>query len=100
MTDNTAGRDGVDQLAGVENVRFSDGSTAALADLVAPVPFVADDFVMKSDANMPSVMPLALDDELFGAGADATGRHVRRGRQHPVRPDAEPVDASCGRSTA
>lgn len=70
VTDNTAGRDGVDQLAGVENVRFSDGSTVALADLVAPVPFVADDFVMKSDANMPSVMPLALDDELFGARAD------------------------------
>jgi Ca2+-binding RTX toxin-like protein len=70
VTDNTAGRDGVDQLAGVENVRFSDGSTVALADLVAPVPLVADDFVMKSNADMPSVMP-ALDDELFGAGPDA-----------------------------
>ncbi|MGV9008957.1 beta strand repeat-containing protein [Brevundimonas sp.] len=64
VTDNTAGRDGVDQLVGMENVRFSDGSTVALADLVAPVPFVADDFVMKSGADMPDVMPLALDDDL------------------------------------
>lgn len=72
VADNIAGRDGVDQLVDMENVRFSDGSTAALAELVAPVPFPDDDFMLKSDANMPSVMPLALDDELFGARPDAT----------------------------
>lgn len=65
ISDGTSGRDGVDQLIGVENVRFSDGTTVALADLVPPVPFVADDFVMKSGSDMPDVMPLPLDDELL-----------------------------------
>jgi len=84
VTDSIADRDGVDQLSGVENVRFSDGTTVALADLVSPASFVADDFVMKFDDEMPSVMPLALDDELFGMtpnamtdlfGADASGQY-------------------------
>ena len=71
VTDNIAGRDGTDRLSGVENIRFSDSSTVALADLVASAPFIVDDFVMKADAAEPSVMPLALDDELFGMTPDA-----------------------------
>ena len=73
VTDNTANRDGIDQLVGMENVRFSDGSTVALADLVAPAALATDDFMLKFDMDAPSVMPLALDDELFGRsdmGAD------------------------------
>jgi len=66
VTDNTANRDGIDQLSGVENVRFADGTTVALADIVAAAPFATDDFVMKSEISGPSVMPLALDDDLFG----------------------------------
>lgn len=66
VTDTIADRDGVDQLAGVENVRFSDGTMVALADLVAPASSAEDDFVMKFDAEMPSVMPV-VDDEAFGS---------------------------------
>ncbi|GAA0652644.1 peroxidase family protein [Brevundimonas lenta] len=71
ITDSTAGRDGVDTLLGVEQVRFFNGVVALLSNLVAaPAPLVsakaaapqvlpADDFVLKS-VDLPPVLP-ALD---------------------------------------
>ena len=70
VTDSIADRDGVDQLSGVEIVRFSDGSTMALADLVAPASVAADDFMLKLDVDMPPVMPLAFEDDALATTND------------------------------
>ncbi len=67
--DATAGRDGTDQLVGVERVRFADGSTAAVSSLVAPVPgaemALADDAFLMSKDDGPQVLP---GDDLFDFG--------------------------------
>lgn len=80
VTDGVAARDGVDLLTGVERVRFSDGTTALLSDLVAAaspspttmsaksydaqiLPGLSDDaFVMVKGGDEPLVLP---DDTLL-----------------------------------
>lgn len=52
VTDNTAGRDGVDQLMGVERIRFSDGEEVLLSDLF---PVASIEALAKADAA--PVMP-------------------------------------------
>ena len=56
--DATAGRDGTDQLVGVERVRFADGSTVTLASLVpaAALALSDDDFLVGKEDG-PPVLP-------------------------------------------
>jgi len=63
ITDNVGGRDGIDLLNGIEEVRFSNGVTAILnGGVSAPVLFV-------KDAAGPLVLPgVTSDDFLIGKG--------------------------------
>jgi Ca2+-binding RTX toxin-like protein len=67
VTDNTAGRDGVDQLIGIERIRFSDGETVALADLF---PVTQAQFAALKDGG-PQTMP-AWDDDAFALKSDVS----------------------------
>lgn len=69
ITDSVAGRDGVDQLNGIERVRFSDGTTALLSDLVAPA--AAPTVSANKSAGDAEVLPgISDDDFLIGKGDD------------------------------
>ncbi|GAA0652651.1 peroxidase family protein [Brevundimonas lenta] len=78
ITDNVAGRDGVDLLIGVERVRFSDGTTVLVSALAAAPAVVASAKVSdppvlpaapKTFAADPQVLP-ALDDDFVLKGDD------------------------------
>lgn len=82
VTDNTAGRDGVDQLMGIERIRFSDGETVILTDLF---PVSAIDALAKEDGGQ--VMP-AWEDALFATASErsffepSTGDHMVMDADH------------------
>jgi serralysin len=68
ITDSVGGRDGIDSLSGVERVRFSDGSTVLLSELVAPSGAAA---MSAKYAGEPQVLPGFSDDDfLIGKGDD------------------------------
>jgi len=66
ITDGVGGRDGIDLLNGVERVRFSDGSTALLTDLVSS----AAPLLAEKDDGGPLVLP-SLEDDGFLLSKDA-----------------------------
>ncbi|MGZ9099777.1 MAG: calcium-binding protein, partial [Brevundimonas sp.] len=71
ITDGVAGRDGVDSLSLVEWVRFSDGSTVRVSDMVAAAPLAPE---AKSAAAF--VMPGLEDDAFLVGKADLSGPFV------------------------
>lgn len=95
VTDAVAARDGVDLLSGVERVRFSDGTTVLLSDLVAASPAASaapsvksydaqilpglsdDDFIVLKGGDDPLILP---DDGFSGREAfeDRFGGHTDR----------------------
>ncbi len=69
VTDSVADRDGSDRLSGVESVRFSDGSTVLLSDLVAPAGAAA---MSAKYAGEPQVLPGLSDDDFLVSKGDDT----------------------------
>ncbi|NJC39949.1 Ca2+-binding RTX toxin-like protein [Brevundimonas alba] len=95
IVDSVGGRDGSDQLSGVERVRFADGSTATLASLVAApaatseqaIAFADDGFILSPDMEMqPQILPL--DDRQMSADLGSALRgHMQMlpdGLDHPA----------------
>ncbi|MDI6624253.1 MAG: hypothetical protein QME55_05945 [Brevundimonas sp.] len=68
VADSVTARDGVDLLIGVERVRFSDGTTALLSDLVTGSAPPAT--MMSASGDDPQILPgLADDDFILAKGA-------------------------------
>ena len=99
ITDSVVGRDGVDQLIGIERVRFSNGATVLLSTLaVAPAPALAKSSAAEvipalpeAKATGPHVLPG--DDDFLLTGGDIAA--VAKA-ENPLDPLVLPGDPGVG----
>jgi Ca2+-binding RTX toxin-like protein len=79
ITDNVAGRDGVDLLSGVDEVRFANGVTGILIAGGVSTPVLSD-----KDAGEPQVLPGLSDDDFLPLAKDSDLPLVLPGAEDPL----------------